>query len=69
MHMLSYSIQSHHFMANRWGKVGVVTEFLFLDSKSAVDDDYRYETKRHWLLGKKAMTNVDNILKSKDIIF
>ena len=67
--MLSFSIQSHNFMANRWGKVGVVTEFLFLGSKSSVDDDYRHETKRHWLLGKKAMTNVDNILKSKDIIF
>ena len=69
MRMLRYSIQSHHFMANRWGKVEAVTEFLFLGSKIAVDDDYRHEIKRNLLLGKKAMTNVDNILKSKDSIF
>ena len=69
MHLLSYSIQSHHCMANGWGKVEAVTEFLFLGSKIAMDDDHRHEIKRHFLLGKKAMTNVDNILKSKDIIF
>ena len=56
-------------MANGWGKVEAVTEFLFLGSKIAMDDDHRHEIKRHFLLGKKAMTNVDNILKSKDIIF
>ena len=44
-----------------------VTEFIFLDSKITVDGDYNREIKRPLLLGRKAMTNVDNILKSRDI--
>ena len=48
-------------------KVEVVTDFLFLGSKITVDDDYSHE-KRGWLLlGRKAMTNLDSVLKSKDI--
>ena len=44
-----------------------VTDFIFLDSKITVDGDCSSEIKRHLLLGKKSMTNLDSILKSKDI--
>ena len=42
-----------------------VRDFIFLDSKITVDCDYSYEIKRHLLLGRKAMTNQDNILKKQ----
>ena len=45
-----------------------VTDFIFLVSKIAADDDCNHEIKRHLLLGEKAMTNLDSILKSRDII-
>ena len=48
-------------------KVETMTDFLFLGSKISVDDDCSHEMKRHLLLGRKAMTNLDSILKSKDI--
>ena len=41
-----------------------VTDFIFLGSKITADDDYSHEIKRHLLLGRKAMTNLDSILKS-----
>ena len=44
-----------------------VTDFIFLGSKIIVDGDCSHETKRHLLLGRKAMTNLDSILKSRDI--
>ena len=44
----------------------MVTEFIFLGSKITVDGDCSHEVKRHLLLGRKAMTNLDNILKSRD---
>ena len=47
-------------------KVEAVTDFLFLGSKITVDGDCSHEIKRHLLLGKKAMTNLDSILKSRD---
>ena len=43
-----------------------VTDFIFLGSKITADGDYSYEIKRHLLLGRKAMTNLDSILKSRD---
>ena len=43
------------------------THFTFLGSKITVDDDYSHEIKRHLFLGRKSMTNLDSILKSKDI--
>ena len=49
------------------GKVEAVTEFIFLGSKITADGDGSHEIKRHLLLGRKAMTNLDSILKSKDI--
>ena len=44
-----------------------VTDFIFWDSKIIADGDCSHEIKRHLLLGRKAMTNLDSILKSKDI--
>ena len=44
-----------------------VTDFIFLGSKITADGDYSHEMKRHLLLGRKAMTNLDSILKSRDI--
>ena len=44
-----------------------VTDFIFLGSKITVDSDSSHEIKRHLLLGRKAMINLDSILKSKDI--
>ena len=44
-----------------------VTDFFFLGSKITADGDCIHDIKRHLLLGRKAMTNVDNILKSRDI--
>ena len=45
-----------------------VTDFIFLGSKITADGDCIHEIKRHLLLGRKAMTNLDSILKSRDII-
>ena len=44
-----------------------VTEFIFLGSKPTADSDCSHEIKRHLLLGRKAMTNLDRVLKSRDI--
>ena len=44
-----------------------VTDFIFLGSKIIADSDHSHEIKRHWLFGRKSMTNLDNILKSRDI--
>ena len=44
-----------------------MTDFIFLDSKITADGDCSHEIKKLLLLGRKAMTNLDNILKSKDI--
>ena len=48
-------------------KVEVVTDFLFLGSKITVDGDCSHEIRRWLLLGRKAMTNLDSVLKSRDI--
>ena len=49
-------------------KVEVVTDFFFLGSKITVDGKCSHEIKRHLLLGRKTMTNLNSILKSRDII-
>ena len=54
-------------MANRWENMETVTDFIFLGSKITVDGDCRHEIKRCLLPGRKAMTNLDSILKSRDI--
>ena len=48
-------------------KVEAVIDLLYLGSKITVDGDYSHEIKRHLLLGRKAMTNPDSILKNRDI--
>ena len=61
-------IWSHHFMENRWGKSGnSVRLFIFGGSKITADGDCSHEMKRHLLLGRKVMTNLDSIFKSRDI--
>ena len=54
-------------MANRWEKMETVTDFIFLGSKMTADGDCSHEIKRCLLLGRKAMTNLDSVLKSRDI--
>ena len=54
-------------MANRRRKVEAVTDFIFLGSKITVDGDCSHEIKRLLLLGRKVMTNLDSIFKSRDI--
>ena len=44
-----------------------VTDFIFLGSKITANGDCSHEIKRHWLLGRKSMTNLDRILKSRDV--
>ena len=55
-------------MANRWTKVEAVTDSLFLGSRITAVGDCSHEIRRSLLLGKKAMTTLDSVLKSKDII-
>ena len=55
-------------MANRWGTMEIVTDFIFFGSKITADGVCSHEIKRHLLLGRKAMTNVDSVLKSRDVI-
>ena len=55
------------FMANRWEKMETVTDFIFLGSKITADGDCSHEIKRCLLLGRKAMTNLDSILKTGGI--
>ena len=47
--------------------VETMTDFIFLGSKISVDSDCSHETKRHLLLGRKVLTNLDSVLKSRDI--
>ena len=54
-------------MANRWGNSETVTDFIFLGSKITADGDCSHEIKTRLLLGRKAVTNLDSILKSRDI--
>ena len=54
-------------MGNRWETVEIVSDFIFLGSKITADGDCSHEIKRHLLLGRKVMINLDSILKSRDI--
>ena len=64
-----HGIWSHHFMANRWGNNGKSDRLYFLGSKITADGDCSHEIKRYLLLGRKVMTNLDSILRSRDITF
>ena len=74
---LKLNIQKTKFMASSpitsWQtdgeKMETVTDFIFLDSKITADGDCRHEIKRYLLLERKAMTNLNSILKSRDITF
>ena len=73
---LKFNIQKTKFMASgpitAWQidgeTVETVAEFIFLGSKITADGDFSHEIKRHLLLERKVMTNLDSILKSRDII-
>ena len=54
-------------MANRWGNNGNSDRLYFLGFQTTADGDCSHEIKRHLLLGRKVMTNLDSILKSRDI--
>ena len=62
-----HGIWLHPFMANRWGINGNSNRLNFLDSKITADGDYSHDIKSSLLLGKKAMINLDSVLKSRDI--
>ena len=73
---LRLNIQNTNIMAsrpitswNKWETVETVTDFIFLGSKITADGDYNHEIKKCLLLGREAMTNLDSILKSRDIAF
>ena len=59
---------SYHFMANRWGAMETVTDFILGGSKITADADCSLEIKRRLLLGRKVMTNLDSILKGRIIL-
>ena len=63
-----HGIWFHHFMANRWGNNGNSDRLYFCSSKITADGDCSHEIKRCLLLGRKAVTNLGSILKSRDII-
>ena len=54
-------------MATRWGKMETVTDFNFLGYKITADGDCSHKIKRCLFLGRKAMTNLESVLKSRDI--
>ena len=55
-------------MANRKRERGSMIDFIFFGSKITADSDYSHGIKRHLLLGRKVMTNIESVLKSTDII-
>ena len=61
-------ISCHYFMASRRGKSGSSDRFYLLGLQNTVDGNCSHEIKRCLLLGRKAMTNLDSVLKSRDII-
>ena len=72
MHNISlYICKTHISITYTWQINGetmeTVRDFIFLGSKITADGDFKHEIKRHLLLGRKAMTNLDSILKSRDI--
>ena len=62
-----HGIRSHHFMGNRWGNSEIVSDFILGGCKITADSDCSHEIKRCLLLGRKVMTNLDSIFKSRDI--
>ena len=54
-------------MENMGGEMETITDFILGGAKIITDDDCSHEIKRHLLLGRKAMTNLDSVVKSRDI--
>ena len=54
-------------MAYSWGTMETVKDFIFLGFKNTVESDCSHEIRRHWLLGRKAMTNLDSVVESRAI--
>ena len=62
-----HGIWSHHFMTNRWSNSGNSDRHCFLGLQNhCIDGDFSHDIKRHLVLGRKAMTNLDSILKRRD---
>ena len=64
-----HGIRSHHFMGNRWGNSGNHVRLYFWGSKITADGDCSHEIKIRLLLGRKDMTNLHSIFKSRDVTF
>ena len=64
---LTWLFWFHHFMADRWGNSGNSVRLCFWGSRITADNDCSHEVERRLLLGRKVMTNVDSIFKSRDI--
>ena len=62
-----HGILSYHFMGDRWGNSRKSVRLYFFGSKITADGDCSHEIKRRLLLGRKVMTNLDSIFKSRDI--
>ena len=62
-----HGIRSHHFVGNRWGNSGNSVRLYFSGSKITADGDCSHELKRRLLLERKVMTDLESILKSRDI--
>ena len=62
-----HGIWSYHFMGNRWGNSGNSVRLYFVGLQNSADGDCSHEIKRRLLLGRKVITNLDSILKSRDI--
>ena len=60
-------MESHHFIANIAQTMETMRNFIFGGSKITADGDCSHEIKRHLLLGRKVMTNLESILQSRDI--
>ena len=67
LNILYTLLVQHHFMANRWETVETVADLILGGSKITADGDCSHEIKKRLLLGRKVMTNLDSILKSRDV--
>ena len=64
---MEIKVSPQHFMASRWVTVETVADFIFGGSQITADGDCSHEIERYLLLGRKVMTNLGKILKSRDI--
>ena len=62
-----HGIRSHHFMGKDGETEEIVLDFIFFGSQITADGDCSHEIKRHAPLGRKVMTNLDSVFKSRDI--